>query len=774
MKTKQWNGVICLTLCWLFLISAGGIVQANNVTIFEDSTYIPRTKDPNLLKMLEEKCRLSAVNLKDSEYETGLKMTRLYSISEPTANMLKYDIVHYNIDIALNFDSYSITSQVIITGRAREDNLSVVDLTFNSGYIKDNIMANGQPATYVQSAELFTVYLPEPIDSGDTFTIQVDYHGSAIFVGTVFSNIGGGISFSRSFSPNPICQTECEPYGARNWFPCKDFPYDKADSLDLYVTHPDNMTTSANGLLQSIDDNGNGTITTHWKTRYPITTYVTHFVTTVQTLYEQLWEYAPGDTTQVVVYAYDGYTSGVNNYLNYTIPQLQSLSELFGLYGFVNEKYGNSFYDLWGMENQTMTVLQPPLANEWTIVHEMAHHWWGNLITCQNYHHIWLNEGFATYTEALYYEKLYGLDYYHDWIQSQPCLNAGSVYVEDLINDNIFEGATSYYKGSRMLHMLRHIVGDSAILQIMRSYTADPDRRYGWAVTDDFEAHAEAVYGEPLDWFFDQWMYQNGNPHYQYSWTVTTDATRDQLQLGLNIRQVQNTDGSNFPLFSMPLDVKYSYNGGDSTVSVFNTGQNQTYLIDIPSMVYNVDLDPDQWVLRTVAEVPFTMASISDPVDTAYLLEDYFMKFDVLGGTPPYTWTKISGQFPYGLTFVNTDSAYLSGFPTYQSTFVFKMEVKDSSIPTLYDTAQITIVVEQSTPQHICGDANASGNVNLSDAVYIINYVFRSGPEPVPYISGNVNCDSSVNVSDAVWLINYIFLSGNSPCDTDGDGERDC
>ena len=774
MKIKQWNGIVRLTLCLLFIISIHGFGLADNVSIFDDPNYIPRTKDPKLLDILEQKSRHSAVNLKGGDFEAGLKARMLYSISEPTANMLKYDVLHYNIDITLNFDSYSIISQVLITGRALANNLTVIDLTFNPGYTRDNILANGQPTNAVHSDELLSVYLPEPIDSGDVFTIQIDYHGPAIFVGTTFSNIGGGISYSRSFSPNPICQTECEPYGARNWFPCKDFPYDKADSLDLYVTHPDNMTTSANGLLQSIVDKGNGTKTTHWKTRYPITTYVTHFVTTVQTLYEQLWEYAPGDTTQVVVYAYNGYTSEVNNYLTYTIPQLQSLSELFGLYPFVNEKYGNSFYDLWGMENQTMTVLQPSLANEWTIVHEMAHHWWGNLITCRNYHHIWLNEGFATYTEALYYEKLYGINYYHDWIQSQSCLNAGSVYVEDLINDNIFEGATSYYKGSRMLHMLRHIVGDAAILQILRNYVADPARRYGWAVTDDFEAQAEAVYGQQLDWFFDQWMYQNGNPHYEFSWTNTYDASRNQPQLGLNIKQIQGSDGSNFPLFTMPVDVQFFYSGGDSTVSVFNNGWNQTYLIDVPSTVYSVNLDPDMWVLSTVQQVPFTMASVAEPLDTAFLFENYYMKFDALGGTPPYSWKKVSGQFPYGLTFVNSDSAYLAGIPTYQSTFVFKMEVSDASAPVNYDTTQITIVVEESAQQYICGDANQSGSVNLSDAVYIINYVFRDGEPPMPYASGNVNCDASVNISDAVYLINYIFSGGHAPCDTDGDGQEDC
>ncbi|MBD3218462.1 MAG: hypothetical protein GF310_09320 [candidate division Zixibacteria bacterium] len=723
-----------------------------------------RTKDSALLELLEAKQNLPPYTIKeaDSAWQTRFSINRAFGLSAPTANMLKYDVGHYRIDIVLDFSVKDIHSEVTITGTALEDGLSLIDLTFKDNYIKDNVTANGITASYLHNGELFTVYLPEPIDSGETFQIVVQYHGYPIFSSTPQSGVGGGLSYAAQYT-GQICQTECEPFGSRNWYPCKDFPFDKADSVDLLVTHPDGMTTSANGLLQSIINNGNGTATTHWKTKYPITTYVIHFVTAYQDLYEQQWEYSPGEVMPVVVYAYDGYSQGVNNYLTYTIPGLDIFSEIFGLYPFVDEKYGNSFYDLWGMENQTMTVLIPALANEWTIIHEMAHHWWGNLITCKNFHHIWVNEGFATYSEALYYEYLHGIDFYHDYIQSQGCLNAGSVYVEDLDNDQIFNGTTSYNKGSRVLHMLRGVVGDSAIFEILQNYQSDPELRYGWATTADFQAHAEAVYGSSLDWFFNQWIYQPGNPHYEYGWVNLYDSEKGTDQLGLQVNQVQMNDPHNYPLFTMPIRVQIFFGAQDTTVSVFNNSASQTFMVDIPAPADSVKLDPDQWILRTVAETEFTMGSITKAVDTAYLSEYYYLKLDAIGGTPPYTWERVSGQLPYGVALHNGDSAYLEGYPTYKSEFNFRLKVSDSSVPPNSDDTWISITVTD--PPYTCGDANNDGPVNISDAVWIINYIFLGGSAPDPLESGEVNCDGDINVSDAIWIINYIFIDGPAPCD---------
>ena len=731
-----------------------------------------RTSDSTLLKLLEERSKLGPEIIKSGHHkaQAGDRAMQAFWLSQPTANMLEYDVEYYDIDIEVLFSQSAIQAVVVMEAQALADGMTYVDLTFCQDLIIDNVTVGGQPTTYIHSDQLFTVYLPAPVDSGEYFAIQVIYHGVPVFSGTPHSGVGGGLSFNARYT-DQICQTECEPFGARNWFPCKDFPFDKADSVDLRVTHPADMATCANGLLQSVTDNGNGTSTTHWRTNYPITTYVIHFITAHQNLYEQFWEYSPGDTMQVVVYAYDGYPQAVTNYLTYTIPGLDIYSEIFGLYPFTAEKYGNSIYDEWGMENQTMTALLHSIAVEWIIIHEMAHHWWGNLITCRDFHHIWLNEGFATYSEALYFEYLYGEDFYHDYIQSQGCMNLPSVYVENLDTDYIFDPGTSYHKGSRVLHMLRHVVGDSAFFQILQNYQSDPELRYRDAVTADFQAHCEQVYGSSMSWFFNEWIYQNGNPHYEYGWINWYDSAFKQDQLVISIRQVQTEEPYNYPGFQMPLDVQVFSGGFDTTLVVFNSSGKQTFILDIDAPADSVKLDPDNWVLSTNKDVGFRIASITDPVDTAYLGTYYYLEFEAIGGTPPYTWKKVAGQFPYGTTFDPGNPPNLSGYPTLATDFAFQMSVTDSSSTPMADTVWFHISVKDT---YLCGDPNNDDTINVSDAIWLINYIFMSGDPPNPEESGDCNCDGKINITDIVWIVNHVFSGGWEPCDINGDGIPDC
>jgi hypothetical protein len=155
-----------------------------------------------------------------------------------------------------------------------------------------------------------------------------------------------------------------------------------------------------------------------------------------------------------------------------------------------------------------------------------------------------------------------------------------------------------------------------------------------------------------------------------------------------------------------------------------------------------------------------------------YIGQQYSYEFEGFGGIEPYSWRKIFGQIPYGLTLHGDTIGTIEGVPTWASTYVFAMEMTDASNPPLKDTATFSITVTD--PVYTCGDANNDGDVNLSDAVTIINYVFIGGPPPEPFITGEVNCDGTVNVSDAVWILNYVFVGGSGPCDSDGDGNPDC
>ena len=156
----------------------------------------------------------------------------------------------------------------------------------------------------------------------------------------------------------------------------------------------------------------------------------------------------------------------------------------------------------------------------------------------------------------------------------------------------------------------------------------------------------------------------------------------------------------------------------------------------------------------------------------AYIDVPYSYQFWAVGGAEPYIWKKISGDIPAGLHFTGSIIGTLSGTPTTMAEYTFSIELSDSDSPINKDTIEITMNIIE--PPYICGDANRSLSVNVSDAVWIINYVFSGGNPPLPLEAGDVDCSGSVNVSDAVRIINYVFSGGNAPCDTNGDSVPDC
>src|SRR5262249_31487967 len=160
---------------------------------------------------------------------------------------------------------------------------------------------------------------------------------------------------------------------------------------------------------------------------------------------------------------------------------------------FQDEKYGHAQF-LWsgGMENETCTSLGS--FGEYTVAHELSHQWWGDAVTCRDFHHVWLNEGFATFSEAQWAESQGGIGAYHTYMNNLAYTGAGTVYVPDLSDvHRVFNYNLSYQKGAWVLHMLRHIMGDTAFFGALRSYLQQ--HYFGTAVTADFQAACEAAYG---------------------------------------------------------------------------------------------------------------------------------------------------------------------------------------------------------------------------------------------------------------------------------------
>jgi aminopeptidase N len=248
------------------------------------------------------------------------------------------------------------------------------------------------------------------------------------------------------------------------------------------------------------------------------------------------------------------------------------------------------------MENQTISSMGA--FNDDIIAHELAHQWFGNKTTCFNWENIWLNEGFATYGQAIYHEEAEGQESYDNFIKSTMS-NAkqaeGTIYVTDVANINqIFDGNRSYAKGCIVLHMLRGVVGDSAFFSILKTYSAA--FAYKNAVTQDFQNVAENVSGLDLEYFFREWIYGENYPVYNVSWT-TENISSNQYKATINIVQDVNL---NPQFFTMPVQIKIFMQSGDTIVTVFNNQQSQAFDFTLNSKPLDYKIDPDNLILKSV------------------------------------------------------------------------------------------------------------------------------------------------------------------------------
>jgi aminopeptidase N len=319
-------------------------------------------------------------------------------------------------------------------------------------------------------------------------------------------------------------------------------------------------------------------------------------------VYTNYYHYSATDSMPINHFIYPGSLNSNIPQLDKTPGMIEVYAEHFGEYPFINEKYGHAQFG-WGggMEHQTVSSMVS--FGDGLIAHELAHMWYGDNITCKDWHHIWLNEGFATYGEGVIYENWYGKSGYDNYIaveMNNAKTAVGSIWVQDISSVNqIFNGARSYSKGCVVLHMLRGIVGDSTFFNILRSYTVDPSVRYGVATTEDFQAVAESVSGMDLNYFFQEWIYGESYPKYSVVWSKQ-NVGGNLYELSLNI--AQNTN-SNPAFFTMPVQIKVNFENGDTLITVFNNAQNQNFNISVNGMPTSISFDPGNWILKNVNSI---------------------------------------------------------------------------------------------------------------------------------------------------------------------------
>ncbi len=500
-----------------------------------------------------------------------------------------FDVTEYDICIEVfpELEVLECTTEVRFTSEISGLTEIRLDLV---GLAVDSVWDITGPLSYTQVADSVFVDLSVPMNPGDTTGIHFIYSGTPWNEGAggfggfwfhpyVAYHMGVGV-YSNSPSMGKVI------------FPCWDHPADKA-VISFHLTVPDTLYAVANGDLVAKDENPvDATATYHWEQPQPMSTYLAAFAVSNYTVlqdstYDWIYYYVyPWDVDDALVsfqnvnLMMDQFESTYCEYpwetkFSYVETPKGDMEHLTQVYHIAFAINGSNNYD-------------------WLLAHELSHHWWGDCVTEDVWTDVWLSEGFAVYSEAVWAEY-YGQASYDDYILNDimiPYLNSGELFpMTNPTTPSQMWGYTTYQKGGSVLHMLRHVLGDSVFYASLQDYF--DHHAYETATTDELKEHIEFVYGEDIDWFFDTWIHDWGYPVYDidYSW-VETDAD---WEVTVDLQQIQTTG----PVFTMPLEFMIHGASQDSLVVMWNDQATQIDVFTVPFEPVMVEFDPGNYVLST-------------------------------------------------------------------------------------------------------------------------------------------------------------------------------
>jgi peptidase M1-like protein/type IX secretion system substrate protein len=524
-------------------------------------------------------------------FEHPVELIMSDDINAEISNDTTIDIKFYHIDVEILLDQPYISGNVNYKLISLIDGLSSFKLDLDSTYIIDS--TSSQVSGITRSGSIITIELFDSSNTGDEINFTIYYQGIPYMPGGY-----KGLRYETHDNNEVIIASLSTPYLAHSWWPCKDGTEDKSDSTFIDITIKDTIIESipviavSNGLLDTIVTSGNKR-TFKWKHYYPIVPY---YVMVAISNYEHFQQTFNGNgySFPIDYYVFESHMESAQEGVSLIPDVIDFYTQIFGPYPFLNEKYGMTQLGYYGaIENQTNTITNSMDTNWFTVsIHELAHMWFADMITCSTWHHGWLNEGFASYAEALYFEYKY--DDYHNYMENFEFYNAGTVYLEDVSNPFTVFQPIIYNKGAYVLHMLRGVVGDSAFFDIIYEYSTDTTFMYKQSTTEEYKEICETVSGMNLDYFFDQWIYDERFPMYRYNYNYednNVDVVINQIQGIMNWRE----------FFCMPMEIGIEFvDGSDTIFLVFNDEVSGKYSFNVEKEVANVIPDPDNWILKQV------------------------------------------------------------------------------------------------------------------------------------------------------------------------------
>ena len=507
----------------------------------------------------------------------------------------KYDIHYVKIDLNAETGSRYLSGSSTTNARVLQP-MDTLVLELKSTMTVDSVFIQSQRVSFGRSTDHLLVFLPRTYQINEQISVTTFYKGTAgslgVYAGTVNSN---GLRYVATLS---------ESYQAREWFPAKQVLSDKIDSTEIWITTSASNKVGSNGLLQGIDTLPTGKHRYRWKSTYPMNYYLPSFAAGNYLEYRNYAKPQGIQPDSILIQHYlvnnNTYFNQVKTNLDKTPPFLVKLSELFGMYPFSREKYGHAMANIGGgMEHQTMSTMAS--FNTTLIAHELGHQWFGNEVTCSSWNDIWINEGFATYSEYLLMEKIPALftttnarTYMQTIHTDVKSVANGSVYVPNasIFDENrIFSSRLSYDKGAAIVHTLRgEMQSDTLFFNTLKTFLTTYSHQTAGAA--EFKAVASSVCNRNFDDFFNQWYYGEGYPTYNITYFKS-----DENRLLLLLNQTTSAPSS-IPFFKGMLELTINTSAGDTLIRLNVSENNQVFTIPFSRNVNGIVIDPNNWIIN--------------------------------------------------------------------------------------------------------------------------------------------------------------------------------
>jgi len=514
------------------------------------------------------------------------------------------DVLHNSLTLEAFPATQTLEGTSVITMKSLVDGLSEFTFALAPLLTPGQILVNGVPVPppVAVGARTRTVALDRVYATGETIVITIPYSGPA-------PQGQSGMLWSAQDN-QPVASSFSEPFDAGTWWPCKDgdvgLPGDNTDksTWELMLTHDAALTSVSNGTLLSRTPIAGNKAISHWASAYPSSTYLNCFSLAKYNHWTLNYQGAPLLNSGAVSFPLRFFIFSASDTparraaWEQVGPMLDAIRPLFGEYPFAAEGYGIYHFPFaGGMEHQTMSG-QGNFAEQVTI-HEVAHQWWGNDVTCRTWSDLWLNEGFATYSEAIWAESKPGsagataLQNYMVGTKPQFANVGDSVYIFDTTDETrMFSRDLTYRKAAWVLHMIRGIVGDATFYEILATWRSTYSGSA--ATTDDFRNICEQVSGQSLEWFFDQWVFGIGAPSYAKG--LQSFVLNGKYWTRFHVRQTQNPA---WPTFNNPLLVRFSTSTGPVDHLVHPNARTNFFVRSSgTSPAADLFFDPNNWILQ--------------------------------------------------------------------------------------------------------------------------------------------------------------------------------